>query len=154
MTQLHAGSKAPDFTLLNQDGKYVRLADFVGRKVLLYFYPRAMTWGCTVQACAVRDAFSRLRELNVAAIGISPDAPARLRKFADRDGLPFTLLSDEEYQTSESYGVWTQKSMFGKSFLGIVRSSFLIDEAGIIVACWYKVRPNATVELALEKIEK
>lgn len=154
MTQLHAGDNAPDFTLLNQDGKYVRLADFVGKKVLLYFYPRAMTPGCTTQACTIRDAFSRLRDLNTVALGISPDPPDRLRKFSDRYKLPFPLLSDENHQVSESYGVWDKKSLYGRIFFGTIRSSFLIDEAGVIAACWYKVRPDDTVELAVEKIEK
>jgi len=153
MTQLHAGDSAPDFTLVNQDGKNVKLSDFVGKKVLLYFYPKAMTEGCTVQACSVRDAFHQLRDMNVVAIGISADAPDKLRRFSDRYKLPFPLLSDENHQTLEAYGVWDKKSLYGKVYFGIIRSSFLIDESGMIMASWYKVRPDMTAQLALDKLK-
>ncbi len=153
MGKLRTGDSAPDFTLLNQDGKYVRLADFIGKKVLLYFYPKAMTPGCTVQACNIRDAFHQLRDLNVVSIGINADKPERLRKFSDHYKLPFPLLSDESHQTLEAYGVWDKKSLYGKIFFGIIRSSFLIDESGVIIDCHYKVRPDMTAQLALDKLK-
>lgn len=128
MTTLQAGVKAPDFTLLNQDGEPVSLSDFTGKKVLVYFYPKAMTPGCTVQAQGLRDIKSELDSHNVVVLGISIDAVKRLPKFIERDNLNFTLLSDEDHAVCEKYGVWQLKKFMGRENMGIVRTSFLIDE--------------------------
>lgn len=128
MTTLQAGVKAPDFTLLNQDGDPVSLSDFTGKKVLVYFYPKAMTPGCTVQAQGLRDIKSELDNHNVVVLGISIDAVKRLPKFIERDNLNFTLLSDEDHAVCEKYGVWQLKKFMGRENMGIVRTSFLIDE--------------------------
>lgn len=129
---LKVGDKAPEFQLANQNDVTVNLSDFLGRKVLIYFYPKAMTPGCTVQACALRDNFDEFKHQNVDILGISIDAPNRLAKFTQRDELNFTLLSDEDHAVAESYGVWGEKKFMGKTFDGIHRVSFLIDEKGIV----------------------
>lgn len=150
MAKLKPGDRAPDFELKDQDGKTVRLSDFQGRRLLLYFYPRASTPGCTIQACSVRDSLSDLDESGMAAVGISPDPPNRQKRFDEKHGLGFPLLCDEDHAVAEAYGVWEQKSMLGKKFMGITRSSFLIDERAVIVKAWYKVKPKETVPLAQE----
>jgi peroxiredoxin Q/BCP len=149
MAALSPGDQAPDFQLLNQDGEMVKLADFRGKKLLLYFYPKASTPGCTVQACSIRDNSDKLEKLGVARVGISPDKPAAQKKFEQKQALNFPLLCDEDKQVAEAYGVWGTKKMYGKSYLGIIRSSFLIDEQGVITDCWYKVSPKDTVPGAL-----
>lgn len=145
MAQLKPQDKAPPFELLDQDGKTVRLADFAGRKVLLYFYPRADTPGCTKQSCSVRDALPRLAEVGVAALGISPDTPDKQKKFDQKYNLGFPLLADPDHKVAEAYGVWGEKVSMGKTTVGIIRSSFLIDEQGRIAEAWYKVSPDDTV---------
>ncbi|NQT94620.1 MAG: thioredoxin-dependent thiol peroxidase [Lentisphaerae bacterium] len=145
MGKLVEGDGAPDFALQDQGGKTVKLADYRGRKLLLYFYPKADTPGCTTQACAVRDASSGLDKMGVAAVGISPDAPAAQGKFDTKYGLGFPLLSDEDHAVAEAYGVWGEKSMYGKKYMGIIRSAFLIEEKGKIAGAWYKVSPPDTV---------
>lgn len=152
MAELKVGAKAPSFSLKDQDGKKVSLADFTGRKVLLYFYPRADTPGCTRQACSVRDAADELHEAGVAAVGISPDEPARQKKFADKYGLGFPLLSDPDHKAAQAYGAWGKKSMYGKTYEGIIRSSFLIDEKGKILQVSYKVKPQDAVPNAQEAL--
>jgi peroxiredoxin Q/BCP len=147
---LKAKDMAPEFALPDQDGKQVRLSDFRGKKVLVYFYPKADTPGCTAQACSIRDARAELAALGLAALGISPDKPSAQQKFNTRYGLGFPLLSDPDHATAEAYGVWAEKKMYGKSFPGIVRSSFLIDEEGRVAAAWYKISPKDTVPAALE----
>lgn len=147
---LKAKDMAPEFALPDQDGKQVRLSDFRGKKVLVYFYPKADTPGCTTQACSIRDARAELAALGLAALGISPDKPAAQQKFNTTYGLGFPLLSDPDHATAEAYGVWAEKKMYGKPFLGIVRSSFLIDEEGRVAAAWYKISPKDTVPAALE----
>lgn len=142
---LTTGDKAPQFTLSDQSGETVKLSDFGGRKLLVYFYPKADTPGCTIQSCAVRDASADLGEKGVAAVGISPDAPDRQGKFDVKYGLGFPLLADEDHKVAEAYGVWGEKSMYGKTYMGIVRSAFLIDEQGLIEAAWYKVSPKETM---------
>ena len=139
---LAPGDKAPTFTLLDQRGEKVKLGDFKGRKVLLYFYPKADTPGCTTQSCGLRDVKDQVGD--TAIIGISPDKPAKLEKFDTKYGLGFTLLSDEDHAVAEAYEVWTEKSMYGKKYMGILRSAFLIDEKGKIEQAWYKVSPKDT----------
>ena len=133
MTKLKAGDKAPTFSLLNQEGKTVKLSEFKGRKLLAYFYPKALTPGCTEQACSIRDAWPDLTPLQLAAVGISPDQPETQKQFEEKYALPFPLLSDPDHSVAEAYGVWGEKSMYGKKSMGIIRSSFLIDEKGKII---------------------
>ena len=148
MPKLAPGDPAPDFELADQHGNLVKLADFKGRKLLLYFYPKADTPGCTRQACSVRDAREELAALRLAVVGISPDPPPKQQKFDDKYGLTFPLLADTERRTARAYGAWGEKNMYGKKVEGIIRSSFLIDEAGKIIQAWYKVSPEDTVPKA------
>ena len=148
MTQLKSEDKAPGFSLPDQDGRVVSLSDFRGHVVLLYFYPKADTPGCTAQAVNVRDAHEELQRSDVTAIGISPDAPLKQNKFATKHNLGFRLLSDPDHKTADDYGVWGEKSMYGKKYEGIVRSSFLINEEGKVIGAWYKVSPKDTVPKA------
>ncbi len=145
MAQLQPGDPAPVFTLTDQDGNTVRLTDFLGQKVLLFFYPKALTSGCTKQACSVRDARSELADLGVAALGISPDPPDLQKKFDAKHSLGFPLLSDPDHAVAQAYGVWGEKTMYGKKYEGIIRSAFLIDEEGRIRQAFYKVSPEQTV---------
>ena len=140
MTQ--EGSAAPKIKLLNQDGDTVALSSFKGRKVLIYFYPKADTPGCTTQSCALRDIAEEIGDTVI--IGISPDAPAKLKKFDDKYSLGFTLLSDEDHAVAEQFGVWVEKSMYGRKYMGVRRSSFLIDEKGRIERAWPKISPKDT----------
>ncbi|TMK80704.1 MAG: thioredoxin-dependent thiol peroxidase, partial [Actinobacteria bacterium] len=139
------GSKAPAFALQDQDGKTVKLADFKGRKLLVYFYPKADTPGCTTQSCSVRDSKKDLAKLGVAVVGISPDKPSKQLAFDQKYGLGFPLLSDADHTVAEKYGVWGEKVNYGRTYMGIIRSSFLIDENGKIGRAWYKVSPKDTV---------
>ena len=148
MARLKPGDAAPEFQLTDQHGQTVRLADFGGGKLLIYFYPKADTPGCTRQACSIRDAREELRDLDLAVVGISPDAPARQQKFDDKYNLSFPLLADPDHRVAEAYGAWGEKTLYGKKSLGIIRSSFLIDAAGKIVAAWYGVKPEDTVPKA------
>ncbi len=153
MATLKKGDTAPAFNLVDQDGKHVKLAGFKGKKVLLYFYPKANTSGCTKQACSIRDARQDLEDLGVVAFGISPDRSDAQKKFDNTHSLEFPLLSDPDHKVAELYGVWGEKKTYGKSFMGIVRSSFLIDEAGKILGVWYKVKPENTVPEARKVLE-
>ena len=139
---LVSGSNAPAFTLPDQDGNSVRLSSFKGRRVLVYFYPKADTPGCTQQSCLLRDVVDRIGD--TAIIGISPDPPAKQKKFADKYELPFPLLADVDHVVAEKYGVWKQKSMYGRTYMGIERSAFLIGANGKIEHAWYKVSPKDT----------
>ena len=150
--QLKQGDKAPDFELKAQDGKMAGNADFKGRKVLLYFYPKAETPGCTAQACSIRDAMPDLGKLSVAAIGISPDVPDTQASFAAGHALKFLLLSDPDHKVAEAYGTWGMKKVGAEMKMGIIRSSFLIDEEGRIAGTWYNVKPEDTVPKALEAL--
>ncbi len=140
MTYLPAGSPAPAFTLHDQNGKPVSLADFSGQKVLVYFYPKAMTPGCKVQACGLRDSRAELEAQNVVVLGISPDPVARLKKFEEKDALNFTLLSDEDHAVADAFGVWGLKKFMGKEYDGIHRISFLIDESGTVAKVFDKFK--------------
>ena len=152
-TTLSAGEKAPSFSLLDQEGRTVKLTDFRGRKVLLYFYPKADTPGCTKQSCSVRDARKDLKKLAVDVLGISPDSPEDQKKFDSKYSLGFPLLADIGHAVADAYGVWGDKSMYGKIVKGIIRSSFLIDEKGMILRAWYKVKPEETVPNAEEALQ-
>ncbi len=145
MAALKTGAKAPGFKLKDQAEKTVALADFKGRKLLVYFYPKADTPGCTKQSCSVRDHLAELAAQGVAAVGISPDKPAAQGKFDTKYKLGFPLLADEDHAVAEAYGAWGEKSMYGKTYMGIVRSAFLVDEAGKLAGAWYKVSPEDTV---------
>ena len=145
MAKLNIGDKAPAFSLLDQDGKKVSLSDFKGKKLLLYFYPKADTPGCTKQSCSVRDTSKELKKLGAAAVGISPDQPPKQKKFDDKYSLGFPLLSDADNKVAKAYGAWGEKSIYGKKYEGIIRSSFVIDEQGKILQASYKVSPLDTV---------
>jgi thioredoxin-dependent peroxiredoxin len=147
---LKPGDKAPTFTLLDQHGDKTKLADFKGRKVLVYFYPKADTPGCTTQACELRDAAPEIGDTVV--LGISPDKPTKQAKFDEKYGLGFPLLSDEDHAVAEAYDVWQEKSMYGKKYMGIVRSAFLVDEKGKIAEAWYKVSPKDTAGNLLKSL--
>ena len=134
------GQPAPDFTTQNQREEDVSLSDLKGKKVVLYFYPKAMTPGCTVQACGLRDTQKELEDRNVVVLGLSPDAPKRLQKFIDRDELNFDLLSDEDHAIAEKYGVWAMKKFMGREFMGVHRITFIIDEDGKLVHVMEKVK--------------
>jgi peroxiredoxin Q/BCP len=150
---LETGDKAPEFTLTADDGREVSLADFRGRRVVLYFYPKAGTTGCTKQACAVRDVYGQIEAGNAAVVGISPDEPKALVKFRQDYDLPFTLLSDPDHAVAEAYGAWGEKKAFGRTYDGIIRSHFAIDEEGRIADFKVKVKPEKTADLALRLIK-
>ena len=152
MNQLEPGQKAPDFNLQDADGKPVKLSSLRGKKVLLYFYPKALTPGCTTQACEVSNARAELAAHGVVPLGVSPDKPALLKRFDEQKALGFTLLSDPDHAVAERYGVWGEKKLYGKPYMGIIRSSFLIDEKGLILHAWYKVSPKDTVPNALKAV--
>jgi len=148
MARLNLGDAAPRFQLPDQQGQTVSLVDFRGHKLLVYFYPKAGTPGCTRQACSIRDAREALAGLGLAVVGISPDMPAKQKKFDDKYGLAFPLLADPDHRVADAYGVWGEKTMYGKKSMGIIRSSFLIDAEGKIVQAWYGVKPEDTVPKA------
>jgi peroxiredoxin Q/BCP len=139
---LKPGDKAPAISLTDQHGETVKLSGLKGRKVLVYFYPKADTPGCTQQSCGMRDILGDIGD--AAVLGISPDKPAKQLKFDEKYGLGFPLLADEDHAVAEAYDVWTEKSMYGRKYMGILRSAFLIDEKGKIAEAWYKVSPKDT----------
>ena len=147
MTSLHLepGTTAPDFTLLDQDGSPVRLSDLRGERIVLYFYPAAMTPGCTTQACDFRDSLSSLQGAGYRVLGVSRDEPAKLAAFRERDGLTFTLLSDPDRAVHAAYGVWGEKKNYGKVIEGVIRSTFVIDEQGVITQALYNVKATGHV---------
>jgi peroxiredoxin Q/BCP len=152
MAELQSGASAPAFSLLDQDGNEVRLSDFAGKKLLLYFYPKADTPGCTTQACSIRDAMPDLSAAGIEAVGVSPDKPEALKKFKSKYELNFPLLSDPEHAIADSYGVWGEKSRYGKKYQGITRSSFLLDGGGKVIRSWYNVKPEDTVPFARQAL--
>jgi peroxiredoxin Q/BCP len=146
------GEPAPDFELQDQDGKTVRLSDHRGQKVVLYFYPKDNTPGCTTQACDLRDRAREIDAAGAVVLGVSPDSVKSHRKFADKYGLPFTLLSDTEHRVADAYGVWMEKSMLGRKYWGNERTTFLIDEEGRIEKVLHKVKPAAHVDDVLSSL--
>ena len=144
-TRLEPGTPAPDFSLLNQDGESVSLTDLRGEKVILYFYPAAMTPGCTTQACDFRDSISSLQGAGYTVVGVSRDEPAKLASFRERDGLTFELLSDPDHAVHTAYGVWGEKMNYGKVVEGVIRSTFVIDEQGVITLAQYNVKATGHV---------
>ncbi len=146
------GEQAPDFALLNQDGETVKLSDFRGQKVILFAYPKAGTSGCTTQACGFRDEMPQLTEANTVVLGVSPDAPDKLKKWQQDENLPYNLLSDPEHTTLEAWGAWGEKSMYGNTYFGVIRSHWLIDENGVIVDEQIKISPKKSVEKALKAL--
>jgi peroxiredoxin Q/BCP len=148
---LKPGDKAPAFTLLDQDGNRVELSDLKGRKVLVYFYPKADTPGCTTQACGLRDVLGDIGD--TAVLGISPDKPEKQKRFDDKYGLGFPLLSDPDHAVADAYGSWGERSMYGRKFMGIVRSAFLVDEQGNLAEVWPKISPKDTPTKLLAALE-
>jgi thioredoxin-dependent peroxiredoxin len=145
-----SGDRAPAFTLPDQDGRKVKLSDFKGRKVLVYFYPKADTPGCTTQSCelsAIKD------DVDVQILGISPDEPAKQKRFDDKYSLGFPLLSDPDHEVAERYGAWGEKSMYGRKFMGIIRSAFLVGENGKLLEAWSKISPKDTPKKLLAALE-
>ncbi|MBP3413668.1 MAG: thioredoxin-dependent thiol peroxidase [Clostridia bacterium] len=147
---LETGIKAPDFTLEDKDGNRVSLSDFLGKKVVLYFYPKDNTPGCTRQACAFAQSFDKFREKDVAVIGISKDNAASHRRFAEKYGLPFVILSDPELFAIKAYDVWQEKKLYGKVSMGVVRTTYIIDENGVIEKVMPKVKPDTNASDILE----
>lgn len=140
---------APDFELKNQDGKSIKLSDYRGKKVVLFAFPKADTPGCTAQACGFRDAFPKVEAANTVVLGISPDTPEDLKKWQEKENLPYDLLSDPDHKVLEAWGVWGEKSMFGKKFMGVTRSHWVIDEDGNIIDEQIKISPQDSVAKAL-----
>ena len=146
---LDLGDEAPDFELPDHDGRAVKLSDFRGQSVVVYFYPKADTSGCTTQACGVRDHRASYKHAGAAVLGISPDAVAKIKKFDDKHDFGFPLLADEDHAVAEAYGVWVQKSMYGKTYMGNERTTFVIDTSGRVAAVLRKVKPAEHDERAL-----
>lgn len=151
---LEAGQKAPAFTLLDQDGEKVRLTDLKGRTVVLYFYPKADTPGCTTQACGVRDHHDAYAERGVVVLGVSPDPVEKIKRFHDGQGLNFTLLSDPEHKIADKYGTWVEKSMYGRTYMGVARATFVIDPKGKITHVFPKVQPKQHDKLVLKALDE
>jgi peroxiredoxin Q/BCP len=146
------GDKAPDFELPDQDCKPVKLSELTGRRIVLYFYPKADTPGCTTQACGIRDRAADYTAANAVVLGVSPDEPAALRRFADKYGLSFTLLADADHAVAAAYGTWVEKSMYGRTHWGNQRATFVIDEEGVVRHVIPKVTPNTHDEVVLEAL--
>lgn len=153
MSQVQVGKTVPDFTLPASNGKDVSLSDFRGRKVVLYFYPKDMTPGCTAESCDFRDYNAQFKELGAEVIGISPDDLVSHGKFIEKHKLPFLLLSDTEHRVCELFGVWKEKKMFGKTYMGVERSTFLIDEQGVLIREWRGVKVDGHVQEVLEAVK-
>ncbi len=149
MNQLKIGDKAPDFEALTDQNKKVRLKDFKGSRLVLYFYPKDDTSGCTAQACLFRDQYPEIEAKGAVVLGVSPDGVESHQKFRAKHHLPFPLLVDTDHAIAQKYGVWGEKSMYGRKYMGIVRSHFVIDEKGKIADIQYKVSPKKSAELAL-----
>jgi peroxiredoxin Q/BCP len=151
-TELKVGDLAPDFDLPADNGERVRLSDLRGKRVVVYFYPKDGTSGCTAQACGFRDRYPDIQERNAVILGISPDGIASHRKFKTKHDLPFLLLADEDHAVAEAYGVWQEKTNYGRKYMGIVRSHFVVDEEGRIADAQVKVSPTDSVERAVASL--
>lgn len=149
---IEAGKKAPNFKLKNEKGETVELKDFKGQKVVLYFYPKDQTPGCTTEACDFRDAWAKIKKLKATVLGVSPDSEASHQKFIAKQKLPFSLLVDEDHAVAEAYGAWGDKTLYGRKFKGIIRSTFVIDEDGKVEAVWNKVKVDGHVDEVLSKL--
>lgn len=150
--EIEVGDVAPNFELKSHNGKIISLKNFIGKKIILYFYPKDMTPGCTQEACDFRDNYEKLKNKDVIVLGISTDSIERHIKFAEKYNLPFPLLSDERKEVSKMYGVWKQKSMLGKKYMGIERSTFIIDEKGKVKSIFRKVKVKGHIEEVLQNI--
>lgn len=146
------GEIAPDFELPNQDGKMVRLSDYRGKKVILFAYPKAGMPGCTKQACGLRDSFPRIHAANAVVLGISPDKPAALKKWKDKENLPYDLLSDPDHRVLEAWGAWGDRAMYGRLFRGVIRSHWVIGEDGILLDEQIKISPDKSVQKAVQSV--
>jgi peroxiredoxin Q/BCP len=146
------GEQAPDFELLNQDGETVKLSDYRGKKVLIFAYPKAATPGCTKQACGMRDNFPRFEEANATVLGLSPDKPDALKKWKADEHFPYDLLSDPDHQTLEAWGAWGERSMYGKKYMGVIRSHWLIDENGVVIDEQLQISPEDSVNKAIKSL--
>src|SRR5690625_3241679 len=151
---IQVGEQAPDFELQNQDGEVVRLSDYRGKRVVLYFYPKDMTPGCTTQACDFRDHYEKFVGLDAVILGVSPDPIERHQQFIEKHDLPFHLLADEDHEVANLYGVWQLKKMFGREFYGIVRSTFVIDQAGVLQKEFRNVRVKGHVNKVLTYVKE
>ncbi len=151
---IETGARAPDFTLPDQDGTPVSLSDFAGKTLVLYFYPKASTSGCTVQACGVRDHLPNYAEAGAVVVGVSPDPVKAIRRFADNESLDFTLLADEDHAVCEAYGVWAEKSMYGRTFWGATRTTFVIGPDGVVAHVIPKVTPRTHDDEVLAALEQ
>jgi thioredoxin-dependent peroxiredoxin len=149
---LKPGDKAPQFEALDDQSRKVKLSDFTGKKVILYFYPKDNTSGCTTQACSFRDHQPDIESRNAVVLGVSPDSVASHQKFRSKYDLPFNLLVDADHSIATAYGAWGEKSMYGRKYMGIVRSHFVIDENGVIVDAQYKVKPKDSAPEAISKL--
>lgn len=148
------GKKAPAFKLKNQDDETVELKDFSGKTLVLYFYPKADTPGCTTQACGIRDRWKEYEKAGAVVVGVSPDTPDKLAKFKEKYNLPFTLIGDPDQKIAEKYGVWVEKSMYGKKYMGVQRSTFIIDGDGKVAAVLPKVQPKKHDDLVLKALHE
>jgi peroxiredoxin Q/BCP len=146
------GDSAPDFELLNSEEETLKLSDYRGRRVILFFYPKAGTSGCTTQACGLRDNFPKIEAANATVLGVSPDKPAALAKWIAKESLPYDLLSDPDHQVADLYGVWGEKSMYGRTYMGIIRSHFVIDAEGNFEDIQFKVSPKNSIARALSTV--
>lgn len=149
---LEKGDLAPDFELTSAEGETVSLSDYRGKRVILFFYPKAATPGCTKQACGFRDNWPQIEGAGATVIGVSPDEPDALAQWKDEENLPYTLLSDTDHEVAEAYGVWGKKKMFGREYMGIIRSHFVIDQEGRLEDVQVNVKPEQSVERAVEAL--
>lgn len=148
------GELAPDFELISDEGTSIKLSDLRGKKVVLFFYPKADTPGCTTQACGFRDNWPIIEAAGATVLGISPDSPEKLAKWREKQGFPYNLLSDPEHEVAEVYGTWGEKKMYGRSYMGIIRSHFVIDEDGRFADMQIKISPKNSIEKAVKFLEK
>ena len=151
---IEPGEKAPDFELADQDGRTVKLSDFRGQPVVVYFYPKAATPGCTAQACGVRDHRADYAKAGAVVLGVSPDSVAKVKKFHEKEGLNFALLADEDHRVADSYGVWVEKSMYGRTFWGVQRTTFVVAPDGKVAQVLRNVKPATHDELVLTALEE